>query len=80
MALSPKPINLGGFGGMTVNERLFTAGTIEQFYSAAGRGDRAAMIGLLKDVKIGDDLAEKIADTVLANPEKFGIRTIGNSD
>ena len=36
MALFPDPVDFGGYGGMTVNERLFTAGTLEQFYSGQG--------------------------------------------
>jgi hypothetical protein len=45
---------------MTVNERLFNAGTIEQFDSAVRRGDRETMIALLLAVEIDPIQAEKL--------------------
>lgn len=72
MALFPHPIDVGGYGGMTVNERLFTAGTLEQFDVAIRLGDRATMVILLIAVEIDFAEAEKIADTVLAHPTRYG--------
>ena len=71
MALFPEPGDFGGYSGMTTNERLFAAGTLKQFYSAARRNDRAAMIGFLRDVKISGSDAERIADAILADPTKY---------
>lgn len=56
---------------MTVNERLFTAGTIEQFDSAARQRDRAAMIALLLAVELDEQQAAQTADTILLNPRQY---------
>jgi len=66
MALFPEPVYPGGYGGMTVNERLYTANTLEQFDAAAEQGDRATMVSLLRAVEISDSDAEKIAVGILA--------------
>jgi hypothetical protein len=70
MALFPQSVGI--YGGMTVNERLFTAGTLEQFDSAVRHGDRTAMVALLVAVEIDCDQAEKIADTMLSHPTRYG--------
>jgi hypothetical protein len=57
---------------MTVNERLFNAGTIEQIDLAVRRGDRETMIALLVAVEIEPTQAEKITDTTLAHPTRYG--------
>ena len=57
---------------MTVNERLFNAGTLEAFDAAARRRDRSAMIRLLEEVQLMRAEAEQSVDTVLANPAKYG--------
>lgn len=56
--------------GMTVNERLFTAGLLDAFDAAARRRDRARMIELLSAVDV-EDTARSV-DTILANPERYG--------
>ena len=71
MALFPHAVDVDS-GGRTVNERLFTAGTLEQFDLAARRGDRATMILLLMAVEIYSTEGEKMADTVLAHPTRYG--------
>jgi len=58
---------------MTIGERLSTAGTYEEFRSAARAGDRARMIVLLKAVEVSDSDARAIASAILANPGKFGV-------
>jgi hypothetical protein len=55
---------------MTVNERLFHVGTIDQWDAAVHRRDRPTMIRLLKEVEVPEP--GLIADAVLANPSKFG--------
>lgn len=65
------PPNTTRYGGMTVNERLFTAGLLEQFGFAARARNRDKMIALLGEVELGDD-ATLITDAILANPAKYG--------
>jgi len=59
------------YGGMTVNERLFSAGLLDQFEAAAWNRDRGRMIALLVAVELTDE-APRIVDAVLANPVKYG--------
>jgi hypothetical protein len=59
----------GKFRGMTVNERMFEAGLLEQWDNASRARDRRAMIEILSRVDL-ESQAEWIADTVLANPPK----------
>jgi hypothetical protein len=49
------------------NERLFEAGLLSEWNSAASSRDRERMIELLGKVDLGDQ-AEWISDTVLSNP------------
>ena len=58
------------YAGMTVNERLFTAGLFDEFDEAARRRNRDLMIELLKRVEI--ETAEWSVDTILADPERYG--------
>lgn len=60
------------FGGMTVNERLFVAGLVEQFDSAIDSGDRQRAIELLLRVAMSDASAAETVDAVLAHPAKYG--------
>jgi hypothetical protein len=55
---------------MTVNERLATAGLIEQWDAAVRARDRDAMIAILTDVDVTDPAFT--VDTVLADPGKYG--------
>jgi len=59
------------YGGMTVNERLFEAGLLDQFDGAIRQSDRVKMIECLVSVDIETAAAEKIADEVLANPRRY---------
>ena len=61
----------GPFDGMTVNERLFSVGLLDQFDDAVRVGDKAQMIAILGRVDLGDQ-AEQIAETVLAHPTRYG--------
>ena len=58
------------FLGMTVNERLFAAGLLDDFEAAARRRDRRRMIDILTQVAV--DTPERTADTILRNPETYG--------
>jgi len=60
------------FGGMTVNERLFVARLVEQWDHAVNARDRDAMIEILTRVELPKTEAGRIADTILANPAKYG--------
>lgn len=54
----------GHFDGMTLNERLFSAGLIEAFDAAARCRDRDAIVGILTKVAVED--AGSTADSILA--------------
>jgi|AGTN01.1.fsa_nt_gi hypothetical protein len=56
--------------GMTVNERLFHVGILDQWDAAVRRRDRNEMIALLEQVEVTDP--HVTADTVLANPRAYG--------
>ena len=58
---------------MTVNERLVVAGVIDRFDEAVRRGDRAAMLAILKEVELDDKQATETTDAVLAHPTRYGI-------
>jgi hypothetical protein len=60
------------FGGMTVNERLVTAGLLGQFDAAIDSGDRQRALELLKQVAMSEDSAATTVEAVLANPSKYG--------
>jgi hypothetical protein len=58
------------YAGMTVNERLFEAGLVEAFKTAARARNRSEMIRILSDVDVED--AAWSADTILKQPDKYG--------
>ncbi len=58
---------------MTVNERLFVAGILDQFDDAARRRDRQAMLAYLRRVAMTDSQAVETTDTILANPGFYGL-------
>ena len=60
------------YAGMTVNERLFTAGLLDTFGDAARRRDRGEMLRLLEAVELDVGNATRTADLILANPRKYG--------
>ena len=55
---------------MTVNERLFHVGSLDQWDAAVRRRDRNEMIALLEQVEVTDP--HVTTDTVLANPQAYG--------
>jgi hypothetical protein len=58
--------------GMTTNERLFAAGLLDAFDTAALARDRARMIELLMTTDFSRPDAEQMADSVLACPDVYG--------
>jgi hypothetical protein len=64
----PKPDDRG----MTVNERLFVAGLLNQFDDAVRAGDRDKLVSLHVMVQIEPEGAEITADKVLSHPNRFG--------
>lgn len=57
--------------GMTVNERLFHVGIIDQWEEAARRRDRDAMVRMLEQVEVAEP--HLTVDAVLADPQKYGL-------
>ena len=58
------------YAGMTVNERLFTAGLLDAYDAAKKAKDRAEMVRLLTEVDL--DNAAWSADTSLGRSENHG--------
>lgn len=58
------------YSGMTVNERLFATGLLDEFEQAARRRDRDAMIEILRRVDVQPP--EATVDPILADPKRFG--------
>jgi hypothetical protein len=57
---------------MTVNERLFTLGTLDVFESAAKRRDAQSMLILLREAQLSESDAARCVATILADPKKYG--------
>jgi hypothetical protein len=60
------------FGGMTVNERLFAAGLVEQFDAAIDSDNRQLAVDLLEQVAMARDSAAATVDAILAHPSRYG--------
>ncbi len=60
------------FEGMTIQERLQVARLSDEFAAAAQRGDREALLEILRRVQLPPDGAAAFADAVLANPRQLG--------
>ena len=59
------------YSGMTTNERLHAAGLLAAWDMAVKLRNRKRMIELLAQVDLGEQAAS-IADTVLADPKRYG--------
>ncbi|MDX5151114.1 MAG: hypothetical protein R3188_01440 [Acidiferrobacterales bacterium] len=55
------------YSGIKVNERLYDAGLLDDFFKAANKKDRNEMIALLMSVELERSQAEETADTILKN-------------
>ena len=60
------------YDGMTIQERLQVARFSDEFAAAAERGDREALLEILRRVQLPPDGAAAFADAVLANPRQLG--------
>lgn len=60
------------YSGMTTNERMFVAGLLDDFDTAARRRDRSRMIAILLQVEFDHAEASSIVDTILSNPATYG--------
>jgi hypothetical protein len=58
--------------GMTVNERLFVCGVINNWNDAVRTRDRDEMIAILRSVTMTDKQVAWTVDTVLKNPARYG--------
>ena len=58
--------------GMTVNERLFVLGSMENFDSAVKSRNKEASISVLLEAKITPEQAEQTVSVILKNPKKYG--------
>ena len=59
------------YSGLTVNERLFVSGMLDQFYAAARDGKRETMISMLKRVALTESYAVRWVDTLLGDNTFF---------
>jgi len=57
---------------MTTNERLFDAGVIDAWNTAAVARDRVAMIAQLQVAGLSELDASEIVDQILDNPTMYG--------
>lgn len=57
---------------MTVNERLFVSGLMDEFDAAARRRERDTMISILVKVALTQKGAAQTAHTILADPSHYG--------
>jgi hypothetical protein len=55
------------YSGITVNERLYDAGLLDDFFKAANKKDRNKMIALLMLIELERSQAEETTDTILKN-------------
>ncbi len=60
------------YAGMTVNERLFSAGLLDAFDAAARRRDRDEMLRVLREVELASSDATRTIELILADPRKYG--------
>jgi hypothetical protein len=58
--------------GMTVNERLYACGLFKRWDAAAFGRKKEEMVAVLCEVAIAPEEASRIADTILADPKKYG--------
>lgn len=57
---------------MTVNERLFEAGLLDDFDVASKNREQKAMIDILLRVELNESQAKETSDAIIDNPSKYG--------
>ncbi|HKU47963.1 MAG TPA: hypothetical protein VJQ58_13835 [Burkholderiales bacterium] len=60
------------YAGMTVNERLFEAGLMEDFEAAVRARDRERVISVLTRVELSPEDAAFTVDTIFGSPQRYG--------
>jgi hypothetical protein len=60
-------------GGMTVNERMFACGVLDQWDAAVVARDRERMIAVLRPVALNEAQAAQTADAVLKDLVRYGL-------
>ncbi len=60
-----KSIKINDYSGMTVNERFFSAGLLDEWDMAARNSDRMSMIRMLQVVGINEYEATKTVEHIL---------------
>ena len=65
-------LDIHAYSGMTTNERLYAAGLLEQFDLAAKSRNQELMALILQRVEIPENEALAIAESVMANPKRYG--------
>jgi len=58
--------------GMTVNERLFSLGLMDQFGGAVKARNRQRVIDVLLQCAFSQEQSEQTTDAVLKNPATYG--------
>lgn len=59
--------NEKNFSGIVINQRLSSAGLLDDFYRAANKKDRDTMVALLISIELEASQAEEAADIILNN-------------
>jgi hypothetical protein len=59
--------------GMTVNERLFAMGLLDQWDRVAKARDRDLMIRILSQCALSQEQCVQTSDAVLKNPATYGL-------
>lgn len=59
--------NEKNYSGIAVNERLYEAGLLDEFFKAANKKDRDQMIAILMSIELEKSQAEETADATLKN-------------
>jgi hypothetical protein len=60
--------------GMTLNERLFVSGLMGEFDKTVKSKNKLLIVDILRKVGLDQLAAEKTAETIFSNPEKYGYK------
>jgi hypothetical protein len=61
-------------GGMTVNERLFASGLLEEFDAAIRAKDKQAALAILERAQLTRAQAVETVEKILAHPAFYGYK------
>jgi hypothetical protein len=61
------------YEGLKVNERLLVSGKLEQFDTAARKGNRRKMINMLQTLALTETYATRWVDTLLCSQTYFDV-------